>query len=26
VLQTAYKQLQPTQFEDLFVLAHKKPL
>ena len=24
VLQTAYKQLQPTQFEDLFVLAQKK--
>ncbi len=26
VLQTAYKQLQPTQFEDLFVLAPKKLL
>jgi type III restriction enzyme len=24
VLQTAYKQLQPTRFEDLFVLAQKK--
>ncbi len=26
VLQTAYKQLQPTRFEDLFVLAQKKLL
>jgi type III restriction enzyme len=26
VLQTAYKQLQPTRFEDLFVLEQKKLL
>jgi type III restriction enzyme len=26
VLQTAYKQLQPTRFEDLFVLEQKKDL
>jgi len=25
-VQTAYKQLQPTRFEDLFVLAPKKVL
>ena len=26
VLQTAYRQLQPTRFEDLFVLGHSKVL